>query len=78
MEFLAVELELSVEDVESLLVDMIMDSRIDARIDQITGLVTIGRTGRSDTKAEDDIMKTLSEWADTLGQVTESFVNRAF
>ena len=75
LKFLAQELDLSEPDVETLLVDMIMDMRIQAQIDQITGVVTIIRPKNS---GSDDIMNTLGDWADTLSTVTENFVNRTF
>jgi hypothetical protein len=37
LKFLVAELSLNIEDVESLLVDMILDERITAHIDQIKG-----------------------------------------
>lgn len=73
LKFLAEELSLTVEYVESLLVDMILDERVAAHIDQIKGYVTLGRDRES---VEIKTLKSLSKWADILGNVTDGIADR--
>ena len=73
LKFLADELSLSVEDVESLLVDMILDDRVVAYIDQIKGFVTLGKGRES---VETKTLISLSNWADILGNVTNGIADR--
>lgn len=78
--FLAEELSLSVPDVESLLVDMILDDRLSAQIDQIRGYVTLMGKGRASVDdrqtMESKTLHALSRWADTLGSVTGVLASR--
>ena len=73
LKFLAEELSLSVEDVESLLVDMILDNRVIAYIDQIKGFVTLGNGRES---VETKTLKSLSNWSDILRNVTDGIADR--
>ena len=73
LKFLADELSLNTEDVESLLVDMILDNRVVAHIDQIKGYVTLGGERES---VETKTLQSLCMWADTLGNVTAGIANR--
>jgi COP9 signalosome complex subunit 2 len=78
--FLAEELSLSVPDVESLLVDMILDDRLSAQIDQIRGYVTLTGKGRASVDdrqtMESKTLHALGRWADTLGNVTGVLASR--
>lgn len=77
--YLAEELSLTCEEVEGLLVDMILDERIAARIDQIKGhLVLLGpRSGDGGTTSLDRRKaECLGRWADALASVTDSFGSR--
>lgn len=80
MSFLAEELSLSIADVESLLVDMILDQRLSAQIDQIRGFVTLtGKgVGTCDDREsmENKTLQALSRWADTLSSMTANLPNR--
>ena len=74
LQFLADELSLTVEDVESLLVDMILDERLAAHIDQIKGFVILGDDrGTVEVKT----LQSLAKWADILGNVTAGVPNRS-
>lgn len=74
LKFLADELSLSITDVESLLVDMILDERLSAHIDQIKGFVALGDNRES---IEMKTLQSLSKWADILGNVTAGIANRS-
>jgi PCI domain len=73
LKFLADELALSITDVESLLVDMILDGRVRAHIDQIKGFVTLGSDMES---VEIKTLQSLAKWADILGNVTTGIANK--
>lgn len=74
LQFLADELSLTVEEVESLLVDMILDERLAAHIDQIKGFVILGDDrGTVEVKT----LQSLAKWADILGNVTAGVANRS-
>ena len=73
LSFLSTELELSVDDVESLLVDMIMDERISAHIDQMSGIVTLDKVGRS---VKDTFYKRIGDWAEVLEKSTQQLTHR--
>ena len=73
LKFLADELSLSVPDVESLLVDMILDQRLHSHIDQINGFVTIGDDRES---VEAKTLQSMAKWADILGNVTAGIAAR--
>jgi len=76
LSFLAEELSLSVTDVESLLVDMILDDRLAAHIDQIKGYVTLTGKGLREETMENKTLQALGRWADTLGSVTANLPHR--
>ena len=73
MLFLGKELSLSIEEVERLLVDMILDERIMARIDQIHGYVILGGDRESVTSKK---LKSLVKWADALTIASESLQSK--
>jgi COP9 signalosome complex subunit 2 len=73
LQFLANELKLSIADLESLLVDMILDGQLSAQIDQIRGFVVLGGGGDSTAVKK---MQALGKWADNLTALHEA--NRAF
>lgn len=71
--FLSHELSLNEEEVELLLVDMILDNRLVASIDQVTGHVFLSE---SQTTTSDLTMNAINKWTNTLSNITENFVNR--
>mmetsp|Transcript_31789 Transcript_31789/g.53628 ORF Transcript_31789/g.53628 Transcript_31789/m.53628 type:complete len:462 (-) Transcript_31789:41-1426(-) len=75
--FLAKQLSLTEEEVESLLVDMILDEKLSGQIDQIKGYIVLQSTNSSpngkDPLAMDAMYMSLSRWADTLANVSENF-----
>ena len=70
LQFLGRELSLSLQEVEALLVDMILDGKLLAQIDQINGHVILGSGGRETTATKK--MKALGKWADNLVALHES------
>lgn len=74
LSFLGHELSLTVAEVESLLVDMILDERLAARIDQIRGDVLLGGDRESVAQKK---MKALARWADTVASATDSLGSKA-
>ena len=76
LSFLAEELSLTLEDIESLLVDMILDQRLMANIDQINGhLILLGKTS-GESSVENKTLRSLATWAETLGNVTINLANK--
>ena len=71
LKYLGQELSLATEEVESLLVDMILDERMSARIDQIHGYVQLGGDRES---VESKKLKSLAKWADTLSNATDNLL----
>lgn len=73
MAYLATELSLSIDEVESLLVDMILDERLSAQIDQIHGyvIVTDTRVCVANKKSQG-----LGKWADKLTAISDSFATK--
>jgi len=86
MDFLASELDLSIVELESLLVDMIMDERISAQIDQIGGILELTKngphpgasSGTVSNKEPKSVHKALGDWAEALKISSESLANREF
>lgn len=74
--FLARELDLLEPEVEGLLVDMIMDGRLQAQIDQIGGYVTLSKATKT-IAASTDLIELFGEWAHALNQSTDSLTNRS-
>ena len=70
LQFLGRELSLSLQEVEALLVDMILDGKLLAQIDQINGHVILGSGGRETTATKK--MKAIGKWADNLVALHES------
>ena len=71
LKYLGQELSLDADEVEGLLVDMILDERISARIDQIHGYVQLGGDRES---VESKKLKSLAKWADTLANSTDGML----
>ena len=71
--FLAKELTIDATEVESMLVDMILEGRLVAQIDQINGFAVIGLKTNS---LESRKLKALSGWADALSQYSENFCHK--
>ncbi len=76
MSFLARELAMAVEDVEEILVDLILDDRLVARINQTSGHVTL--SGSSSVTEQSSLlqMNSLARWADTLTSANDNFASR--
>ena len=73
--FLAKELNMTIEDMEMLVVDMILEKRLDAQIDQINGFVEMGEMNvKSHLKARK--MEALVKWADAIENYRESFYQK--
>jgi COP9 signalosome complex subunit 2 len=64
MQFVAKELFITVEEVERLCVDLILDQQLDGFIDQIQGMVTLGAKGNESTR-----YKALSSWSTRLSDI---------
>jgi COP9 signalosome complex subunit 2 len=76
MTFLASELHLEVEEVEMMIVDMILEKRLDAYIDQINGFVELGQAQAVTGSFEVRKLQALSTWADALSNFSENFYNK--
>lgn len=84
LSFLARELSLGEEEIEGMLVEMILDERIRAHIDQTSGHVTLyshtasaSSTSDSIAEAKDkDTVKLLLEWAEALENLSHNFPSR--
>ncbi len=76
MTFLARELTMSESDVEEILVDMILDDRLAARIDQTTGHVVLFSSGSISEKSALLQLSSLARWADSLTSANENFASR--
>lgn len=74
MSFIARELALSAEEVEALLVDMILDQKLSAHIDQIKGHLVLQHQAAVDSS--DELFVALNSWADSLALSNEGFGNR--
>jgi COP9 signalosome complex subunit 2 len=74
LEFLAKELSLSEDEVENLLVSMVLDEKLHAQIDQVSGTVLLGGVGESKSSLKK--LDLLSKWADRLTSVNDSMGNR--
>lgn len=74
--FLARELSLNESEVESLLVDMILDGRLSAHIDQINAYVLLDGNGMLHEDVKSKKLQSLAKWADVLANVSSSFQNR--
>ncbi len=76
MTFLARELTMTEGDVEEILVDMILDDRLAARIDQTTGHVVLFGSSSVTEKSSLLQLSALARWADTLTSANENFATR--
>eukprot|EP01036_Dinobryon_divergens_P029451 gene29451-38547_t len=73
--FLANELLIQPEEVETMLVEMILDNKLDAAIDQSTDQVTLHRTQQNQS-LEDRRTQQLGEWAANMEKVSAGFASR--
>jgi COP9 signalosome complex subunit 2 len=71
--FLAQELSLSVAEVEVLIVEMILNGQLSARIDQIKGTVVLGGSRETVTARK---MKAIAKWADNLVALHDSIAEK--
>ncbi|CAM9831385.1 unnamed protein product, partial [Phaeothamnion confervicola] len=71
--FVARELKLPAEEVESLLISMILDERIRGRIDQVEGYLLLGDGRASLSNKRYDA---IARWADALGGLTTALADR--
>ncbi|KAG2387063.1 hypothetical protein C9374_002098 [Naegleria lovaniensis] len=71
MSFLGKELSISTEDVEALVVDMILDGKLDGYIDQVNQMITLSSQGAELTR-----YKALSQWTVKLGDVHQAILQR--
>ncbi len=78
--FLARELALTEPEVEELLVDLILDDRLAAHIDQTTGHVVLGAgtsaAGASGGDRAQQHLNSIAKWAEALATANESFGSR--
>lgn len=73
MSFLAGELNLTEPEVEEILVDMILDERIHALIDQTNGHVHLPAGNKEQSLPK---INALSKWAEALTLANENYSNR--
>lgn len=77
IQYLGKELSISNEEIESLLIDLILDQKLkNAYIDQIKNHLIIEKKCNINNNTNippDHIFKSLSKWADTLITINESF-----
>ncbi|KAL0490099.1 Cops2 [Acrasis kona] len=64
MDFVAKELFITIQDVEKLCVDLILDQQLDGFIDQIQGMVTLGAKGSESTR-----YKAINSWSQRLADI---------
>lgn len=64
LSFIATELKICPEDVQSLLVDLILDNKLDARIDQLNGCLVM--TDRAAASVKTREMESIERWASSL------------
>mmetsp|Transcript_26985 Transcript_26985/g.60355 ORF Transcript_26985/g.60355 Transcript_26985/m.60355 type:complete len:450 (+) Transcript_26985:103-1452(+) len=75
LEFVARELKLDEAEVEGLLVNMILDKRIDGKIDQIRGFLSLGGESKS-VKAKN--YDALTQWSSTLKSLSNSLSSKIY
>jgi COP9 signalosome complex subunit 2 len=73
MDYLAKELSLNTDEVEILLVDMILDERLQAEIDQIKGHVILSDDVDPVEKKK---FSAIRHWAESLSKINDSFESR--
>ncbi len=73
LSFLAEELSLGVDEVESLLVSLILDDKLSAHIDQLQGIVVMNSTSLS---VEDSKYNALTKWTRALENVNTYLENK--
>ena len=71
MSYLSRELSLTDDEIERLLVDMILDERLSAQIDQINGCLIL--KGTSTDSITDKKLKSIGKWCDNLIGISDSF-----
>jgi COP9 signalosome complex subunit 2 len=64
LNYLSSELKLDMKDVERLLVDMIIDKRINGKIDQINGVLSLAEKDTSVVKTKN--YDALDQWTEAL------------
>jgi len=69
--FIANELNIETAQVEELCVDLILDSRLDAQIDQMNARLNLGSTGTDVTR-----FKSTAKWATKLGDIQTVLLNK--
>eukprot|EP00752_Nemacystus_decipiens_P013861 g12307.t1 len=73
MSFMAGELNLKVEEVETLLIDLILDQRLHAKIDQIEGFLLLEGSKETTTSRKHDAME---RWSNALKSLNLHLVER--
>lgn len=72
MAFLAKELTIDMAELEQMLVDVILEGRLDAHIDQVRGVVEMNRVESLEIRK----IKAVSIWVDAVSKYSESFCNK--
>eukprot|EP00742_Colponemidia_sp_Colp-10_P001549 GILJ01001661.1.p1 GENE.GILJ01001661.1~~GILJ01001661.1.p1 ORF type:complete len:464 (-),score=91.71 GILJ01001661.1:211-1563(-) len=72
IKFLADEINVSPREVESLLVEMILDNRISGKIDQINGFLELAEGTSTDSKKYSNIQR----WTASLGSLQQALMGR--
>lgn len=67
--FLAKELNVSTEEIESLCVDLILDQQLEGHIDQINSLLELDQNKNAGTR-----YKALADWSRKLGDIHQSIM----
>ncbi|CAN0230964.1 unnamed protein product [Hapterophycus canaliculatus] len=73
MGFMAGELNLKESEVESLLIDLILDDRLSGKIDQIEGYLLLEGNRQTSTCRKHDAME---RWSDALQSLTSNLAGR--
>ena len=69
LDFIALELSMSVDDIEKLVVDMIINDKLKGSIDQLRGYVVLANKNNSDT-AKNAKLESLARWANALEKIS--------
>eukprot|EP01035_Chromulina_nebulosa_P019861 gene19861-25812_t len=76
LKYLGKELNLNENEVELLLVDLILDERLSASIDQTNGYVILTKNNLLLNSNENKLLRVINNWTEALNEITESYVNR--
>ena len=76
LSYLAQELAVTVEEVEALCVSLILDGKLDAGIDQSSGLLILRGGGSTSAPIDETRFKGLIEWCDKCEQLSDGIVAR--